>query len=49
MTLQRDDQGDKGWWRNPLSDRARFVVIAAAVAIVVIVLGVVFVSGIPLF
>ncbi len=47
MTLQNGD--DKGWWRNPMSDRARVIVIAAAVGVLVVVLGVVIVSGIPLF
>jgi hypothetical protein len=47
MTLQNDD--DKGWWRNPMSGRARWIVVAAAVGVLVIVLGVALASGIPLF
>ena len=48
MTLQ-DDQKDKGWWRNPMSKRARIIVIGIAVAVILFVFGIMIVNGIPLF
>jgi len=48
MTLQ-DDQKDKGWWRNPMSKRAVYIVIGVAVAVLVFVFVTMALNGIPLF
>ena len=48
MTLQ-DDQNDKGWWRNPMSRRAIWIVVGVAVAVLLFVFGIMMVNGIPLF
>jgi hypothetical protein len=48
MTLQ-DDQKDKGWWRNPMSKRATWIVVCVAVAVLLSAFGIILVNGIPLF
>ena len=48
MTLQ-NDQKDKGWWRNPMSKRAIWIVVGVAVAVLLFVFGIMMVNGIPLF
>ena len=48
MTLQ-DDRKDKGWWRNPMSRRATWIVVGAAVAVLIAAFGIIIANGIPLF
>ena len=48
MTLQ-DDQKDKGWWRNPMSKRAIWIVVAVAIAVLAFVAIIMITNGIALF